>query len=157
MKKLNLIFIAALLSACNSVPVSTPSDVAVLTPVEAQPTAAPQATPTASPTPDPTSSPSPSPSPTPTVVSFAAGSQAYSLCVALTTWDSDATTIEIQYSGYFYTLSSSGATVTYTVGPFNGSTLSVSSATSIIFGGNYCTLNMNHGAVVSIVNNLQGV
>jgi hypothetical protein len=160
---IGLSVLALALSACNGSGAQGVQADAVTLPTDA-PVSAPVSQPTPQPTSQPTSDPQPSPSPSasPQVqdLSFIPeenNTVAYNLCVALTTWNSSTTTIEIQYNGYYYTLSESGATVSYTSGVDSGDTFQVLDETQVVIGANYCTLNMENGAVQSIVNNLQGV
>jgi hypothetical protein len=117
---------------------------------------------------DPSPDPSPSASPTPTVLSFLGTSNgsgfdpddSFTLCQALTSWDSETTSIKISFNGYYYLVAGTGVTVTYTEGMYTGQTNEVLDPTSMSFGpadDTYCTLNISNGAVESIDNTMQGV
>jgi len=160
MKTLIALGVLALISSgCQGGAASSEQADAISLPVNA-PVSGPVSQPTSGPTSQPSPQPSASPSPQVQDLSFIPeenNTVAYNLCVALTTWNSATTTIEIQYNGYYYTLTESGATVSYTSGVDSGDTFQVLDETSVTIGANYCTLNMENGAVQSIVNNLQGV
>lgn len=151
MKTLMAILALSLLVGCGKAPdLSEPLTLIPQDQPTAQPqTVAAQPTPTATPSPVASASPSPSPTPTPTVVAYL--STAWNLlCPAFNSWNQATTTIQVNYTGYFYTFAQSGVTFT-----MNGTTSTVGQAT-LLYGTNptpttyACKVTVQSGQIVSI-------
>ena len=115
-------------------------------------------TPTPTPTASPIASPSPSPSASPvTVETFNSQNEGANICQAFKTWTASTETIVILYTGYSYSFAEAGVSVSYTTGPYNGQTFQVDDPTTLNYNHSgmiyECTLQVNNGAVQSIMEN----
>jgi hypothetical protein len=108
---------------------------------------------------DPSPQPSPSPSASPTLAMFNVienDQTVFNICTAFENWNSEDTTIQLNYTGYYYSFSSTGVSVTYSVGPYAGQTLGVPAQTVLTYGASLadgCTVTVQNSAVQSIVPN----
>jgi hypothetical protein len=136
---------------CNAPAATTPLAASTTSPVTVIPV--PVVTPVVVVTPTPTPTVTPTPTPTVTVDTFES-SQAFPICSAFFNWDSETTTIAVEYDGYTYNFAGIGVTVTYSTGPYDGQTQEVSTPVTIGWGGNgevyLCSVEVSGGAITKI-------